>query len=169
MEWAAMTRALPFLEHAEGITFLALNASPATVLQLGDRNLCPPELFPRVVIELTEHVLVEDYQAIERAFAPMRAGGARLAADDIGARLAGLRHLLDLHPDIIKLDMSLIAGIHNSHAAPALVSSMLAFADNVGAAVVAEGVEQPEELETLRDLGEPWAQGYLLGRPAPAP
>ncbi len=167
LEWAAIIRALPFLDSADDDAFLALNASPATVLHLDEETLCPPALCPRVVVELTEHELVEDYGAIRRAFAPMRAHGARLAADDIGSRYAGLRHLLALGPDIIKLDIALVAGIHKNPSARALVRAMIAFAGDVGATVIAEGVEQPDELAALRDLGVTWVQGYLVGRPAP--
>jgi EAL domain-containing protein (putative c-di-GMP-specific phosphodiesterase class I) len=97
----------------------------------------------------------------------MRPQGARLSADDLGSGYAGFRHLVRLQPDIIKLDISLIAGINRSHEQQAMTRALLTFAYEVGAKVVAEGIEEPAELKTLQDLGVPWGQGYLIGRPAP--
>jgi len=139
------------------------------VMHLVENELCQPALWPRIVIELTEQVPVEDYPALQRALAPMRSQGARLSADDLGSGYAGFRHLLRLQPDIIKLDISLIAGINRNHEQQALTRALLAFAYEVGALVIAEGIEEPAELNTLKDLGVPWGQGYLIGRPAPLP
>ena len=168
LEWLAVTQAMPFLTAAPVDTFLALNMSPATVALLEQRPLCDPALSSRVVIELTEHVPIEDYSAIRRALAPLRSEGGRLAADDLGSGYAGFRHLIALAPDIIKLDMSLVRGIHRSRPQRALARALVAFAADVGATVVAEGVEETAELDVLLDLAVPWAQGYYLGRPQPA-
>ena len=164
-EWLAATRALAFIDETLPDTFLAINMSPSTILRLAERQLCDASLWPRIVIELTEHVPVEDYSALHRALAPMRAAGARLAADDLGAGYAGFRHLLNLEPDIIKLDISLIGGIHRSAAQRSLSRALTAFAADVGALVIAEGVEDAAELTAVRDIGIAWAQGYHLGRP----
>lgn len=167
LEWLAAATLLPVLDALAPEVFLAVNLSPPAILHASEDQLCQPSQCPRVVIELTEHVPVEDYPAVQRAFAEMRGHGARLAADDLGAGYAGFRHLLDLAPDIIKLDVSLVRGVHHSNRQQSLLKAMTAFADDVGATVIAEGVEQAEELETLRALSVPWAQGYYLGRPAP--
>ncbi|WP_034621732.1 EAL domain-containing protein [Cellulomonas sp. URHE0023] len=167
MEWAAAVAALGYLERSPAPLFLAVNMSPATALHMLDRDLFTPEMASRMVIELTEHVPVEDYSAVRGAFAGLRMQGARLSADDLGAGYAGFRHLVRLRPDIIKLDISLISGIHGSMEKRALTRSMVSFAQEVGAQLIAEGVEEPEELAALQELGVPWAQGYLLGRPAP--
>ncbi len=168
LEWLAVVNALPFLDTAGPDTFLALNMSPASIALLQDRMLCEPALCPRIVIELTEHVPIEDYSAVHRALQDIRGHGARLAADDLGSGYAGFRHLIALQPDVIKLDMSLVRGIHRSRAQRALARALVAFAADVGAQVVAEGVEESAELEVLRDLDVPWAQGYYLGAPQPA-
>jgi EAL domain-containing protein (putative c-di-GMP-specific phosphodiesterase class I)/FixJ family two-component response regulator len=167
LEWLAATSALTFLDTAAPEMFLTVNMSPATVMHLVENELCPQALWPRIVIELTEHVPVEDYAALERALAPMRAHGSRLAADDLGSGYAGFRHLLRLRPNVIKLDISLIAGIDHNHEQQALTRALLTFAHEVGAQVIAEGIEEPAELTTLQDLGVPWGQGYLISRPAP--
>lgn len=146
--------------------FLAVNLSPASVLRLPAHPLAEPELCPRLVVELTEHVPVQDYGAVQRALADVRAAGARVAADDLGAGYAGFRHLVALEPDIIKLDISLVRGIHRSRPQRALVTALQAFAADMGATVIAEGIEDAEEMKVLVDLGVPWGQGFLLGRPA---
>jgi EAL domain-containing protein (putative c-di-GMP-specific phosphodiesterase class I)/AmiR/NasT family two-component response regulator len=169
LEWLAATSAVTYFDTAPPEMFLTVNMSSATVMHLVENELCRPALWPRIVIELTEQVPVEDYPALQRALAPLRAQGARLAADDLGSGYSGFRHLLRLQPDIIKLDISLIAGIHRNHEQQALTRALLVFAREVGAEVIAEGIEEPAELTTLQDLGVKWGQGYLIGRPAQLP
>jgi EAL domain-containing protein (putative c-di-GMP-specific phosphodiesterase class I) len=169
LEWLAASSVMNYLDTAPPEMFLTVNMSPATVMHLAENELCSPALWPRLVIELTEQVPVEDYPALERALAPMRAQGVRLSADDMGSGYAGFRHLLRLRPDIIKLDISLIAGIESSREQQALTRALLTFASEVGAQVIAEGIEEPAELTTLQSLGVPWGQGYLIGLPAPLP
>ena len=108
---------------------------------------------------------MEDYAALHRALGPIREQGARLAADDLGSGYAGFRHLVRLQPDIIKLDISLVSGIHRNAGQRALARALVSFADEVGATVIAEGVEEADELVALQDLNVHWAQGYFLGRP----
>jgi EAL domain-containing protein (putative c-di-GMP-specific phosphodiesterase class I)/AmiR/NasT family two-component response regulator len=168
LEWLAVEKAIECFDTQEDDAFLAVNMSPATIMHIEQNDLCRPDLCSRVVVELTEHVPVENYTALERALAPMREHGLRLAADDVGAGYAGFRHLLRLRPDIIKLDMSLVTDIHLNHGQRALAQALLSFASDVGAKVIAEGVETADELNALRELGVEWAQGYHLGRPLPA-
>jgi EAL domain-containing protein (putative c-di-GMP-specific phosphodiesterase class I)/DNA-binding response OmpR family regulator len=168
LEWLAVMNALPVLETAQPDTFLALNMSPATIELIPERNIFDPSMCPQIVIELTEHVPIEDYSAIHRALAGLRSHGARLAADDLGSGYAGFRHLVALQPDVVKLDISLIRGIHRSRPQRALASALVAFAHDISAEVIAEGVEEAAEVEVLRDMGIRWAQGYYLGMPAPA-
>jgi len=165
LERLAAEVAIAELAHIRSNCFLAVNLSPASVLQLPDAPLAEPEAFERIVVELTEHVPVQDYLAVHRALAGMREGGSRLAADDLGSGYAGFRHLVALEPDIIKLDISLVRGIHLSRPKRALAAALQAFAGDMGTTVIAEGIEQPEEIQVLADLGVPWGQGYHLGRP----
>jgi EAL domain-containing protein (putative c-di-GMP-specific phosphodiesterase class I)/AmiR/NasT family two-component response regulator len=169
LEWLAATSALTYFETAAPEMFLTMNMSAATVMHLVEHELCPAGLWSRIVIELTEQVPVEDFPALQRALAPLRSLGARLSADDMGSGYSGFRHLLRLRPDIIKLDISLITGIDRNHEQQALTRALLTFAHEVGAQVIAEGIEEPAELSTLQDLGVPWGQGYLIGLPAPLP
>ena len=168
LEWLAVMNALPILDTADRDTFLALNMSPATIELIPEREIFHPSICPQIVIELTEHVPIEDYSAIHRALSELRSHGARLAADDLGSGYAGFRHLVALQPDVVKLDISLIRGIHRSRPQRALTSALVAFARDISAEVIAEGVEEAAEVEVLRDMGIRWAQGYYLGMPAPA-
>jgi EAL domain-containing protein (putative c-di-GMP-specific phosphodiesterase class I) len=95
----------------------------------------------------------------------MQQRGLRLAIDDAGAGYAGLRHILRLNPNVIKLDMDLTQGIERDRARTALASAMIAFASEIGAEIIAEGIETEGELRALQALGVQRGQGYYLGRP----
>jgi EAL domain-containing protein (putative c-di-GMP-specific phosphodiesterase class I)/FixJ family two-component response regulator len=163
---AAALRQLPDLpDHA----FLAVNVSPSTALSPQLHDLLDGADCSRMVLELTEHVPVEDYDAVNEGLRPLRERGARLALDDTGAGYAGFRHLLGLRPDVIKLDISLTRDIDQDPVRRALAGALVTFAAEVDAKVIAEGVENQAELETLEKLDITWVQGYHLGRPAPLP
>ena len=169
LEWLAATRILEHVPALPDDAFVAINMSPATILHATERELCPPDVCTRVVIEVTEHVPIEDYSVVHRALDAVRTYGARLAADDLGSGYAGFRHLVSLRPDIIKLDLSLVRGIQGNAGQRALASALVAFSRDVGARVIAEGVEAEAELDVLRAIGVSWAQGFYLGRPEPLP
>jgi EAL domain-containing protein (putative c-di-GMP-specific phosphodiesterase class I) len=122
----------------------------------------------RLVIELTEHAPVEDYESLIAALAPIRRSGVRIAIDDAGAGYASLQHVLKLEPDIIKFDVSLTRGIDNDQRRVALVGALVEYCRRTGTSVVAEGVETQAEEAALRTLGVDKAQGYFFGRPLPA-
>jgi EAL domain-containing protein (putative c-di-GMP-specific phosphodiesterase class I)/DNA-binding NarL/FixJ family response regulator len=147
--------------------FVALNVSPSTALSPAFSAMLRHADHKRLVIELTEHVLVEDFDAVRDALSVQRSRGVRLAVDDTGAGYAGFRHLLGLNPDIIKLDISLTRGIDADPARRALAAALVRFSEDTGAELIAEGVETAAELATLVELGVGWAQGYHLARPAP--
>ncbi len=150
--------------------FLALNVSPDALVELARRaNLRSDLPLPQLVVEITEHSAVESYAALHRELAPLRHQGLRIAVDDAGAGYASLRHVLELQPDFIKVDRSLIHGIADDHARRVAVSAFLSLALDLGSTVVAEGVERPADLSAVRDLGLHAVQGYLLGRPSTSP
>jgi EAL domain-containing protein (putative c-di-GMP-specific phosphodiesterase class I) len=146
--------------------FLALNVSPDALVELARRaNLRTDLPLTQLVMEITEHSAVESYTALHRELAPLREQGLRIAVDDAGAGFASLRHVLELQPDFIKVDRSLIHGIADDHARRVAVSAFLSLALDLGSTVVAEGVERPADLSAVRDLGLHAVQGYLLGKP----
>ncbi len=165
LELAAAAEALSDLPDIPG--YLAVNLSPATLLDDNALSLlerAPPE---RLVIELTEHDPVADYARLRERLRILRSRGVRVAADDIGAGFAGLHHIAELKPDILKLDRSMVGGIVYGDTHRHLVSAMVAFAGDEGSQLVAEGIETREELAILAELGVELGQGYLLGRPLP--
>jgi EAL domain-containing protein (putative c-di-GMP-specific phosphodiesterase class I)/DNA-binding NarL/FixJ family response regulator len=121
----------------------------------------------RVVVEITEHEAVEDYDRLMAALGRVRDRGTRVAIDDAGAGFASLRHILRIEPDIIKLDVSLTRDVHAHPPQRALAAALVSFADELGMSVIAEGVERQEEQDTLIELGVRLGQGYFMGRPAP--
>lgn len=144
---------------------LSLNASPETVVSGRLAEALEARHLHRIVLELTEHAAVGDYAQLQGALAPLKARGLRVAADDAGAGYSGLQHMVQLTPDIIKMDMSLTRGLDTDAARRALACAMTYYASDTGAVLVAEGVETEAELLTLRALGVDRGQGYLLGRP----
>ncbi|HUV58326.1 MAG TPA: EAL domain-containing response regulator [Acidimicrobiales bacterium] len=169
LEIQAAQTALSHLPRMAPDQLLGINLSPATILTGLRAGLGADVPWERVVIELTEHVVIEDYRAIQQALETLRGLGAALSVDDTGAGFASLRHILDLAPDFVKLDISLCRGVDRDPARRALVSALVAFTREINCVIVAEGVEVPEERATLSELGVNYAQGYLLGRPAPLP
>ncbi len=147
--------------------YLAVNASPKTILSGELANTLVGMPAERIVLEITEHAHVDDYEGLLRALEPLRSRGVRLAVDDAGAGFSSLQHILQLRPDVIKLDMALTRHIHLDPARRALASALVAFARNTNSRIVAEGVETALELEALRAIGIEKAQGYFLGRPMP--
>ena len=165
LELAAIRSALQRIDEFPDGVALALNVSPATAL---DPRFCELLLgvAERIVIEITEHAQVDDYDALAAALAPLRERGAQLAIDDVGAGFANLRHILRLAPDIVKLDLSLTQEISRDPARRALATSLVGFAGGVGARIVAEGISSDEDLTLLRALGVNYGQGFYLARPS---
>ena len=135
----------------------AVGAAVHAIIAAADRN---------VAIEITEHARIDNFDEIRSAVASLT--DCRLFVDDAGAGYAGLHHILELRPDVVKLDISLVRDIDCDPARQALVSGMLYFANLTGTQLIGEGVETPAEAETLRKLGVQYGQGYLFGRPARA-
>jgi EAL domain-containing protein (putative c-di-GMP-specific phosphodiesterase class I)/CheY-like chemotaxis protein len=167
LELVAIRAAVKHFDHLPRSTYLSVNVSPVTALSPHFEEAVSGADPRRLVVEITEHARVADYDALAAGLQSLRLRGARLAVDDAGSGFASLRHILRLSPDIIKLDRSLVADIDADTARHALASALILFADKIGSSVVAEGLEEAEGLLTLRALGVKYGQGYYLGRPAP--
>ena len=165
LELQALERAAEHLDRVAG--YVAMNVSPATVLTPACGELLGRLPLDRVVLELTEHDEVEDYDVLLATLAPFRAAGLRLAIDDVGAGFSSLRHIVVTSPDVIKLDRSIAAGVAGDHVLATLVGSLVTFAHGSGARVVAEGVETADDAAALRTLGVDFGQGWHFGRPGP--
>ena len=167
LELAAIRAALAGLASLPANVYLAVNASPDTALSAGFAEALDGMPAERIVLEVTEHASVPDYAKLSEALQPLRKSGMRLAVDDAGAGYSSFRHILDLRPDLIKLDMGLTRHIDLDPARKALASALIKFARETGSHIVAEGVETASELKTLRALGADSAQGFHLARPMP--
>jgi EAL domain-containing protein (putative c-di-GMP-specific phosphodiesterase class I)/CheY-like chemotaxis protein len=168
LELAAIATGIRAMEGLAPDAFLAVNASPELLGQRSLAEMIAAAPDRRMVLEVTEHVEVADYDTLARGLDALRTSGCRIAVDDAGAGYSSLRHILRLRPDYIKLDMTLTRDIDTDGDRRALASSLLTFAREVSATVIAEGIETPAELETLRDLGAALGQGYFLARPCEA-
>lgn len=150
-------------------TFLSVNVSPEGLQSLEvTLALGGQDSLAGVVIEITEQTPVADYPAFLAALDGIRARGALIAVDDTGAGYAGISHLLAVRPHFVKLDRGVVTGLDRDPQRVAAVAAIGAFADELDAWIIAEGVEFPAELQRLIDLRVPLVQGYLLGRPAPS-
>jgi EAL domain-containing protein (putative c-di-GMP-specific phosphodiesterase class I) len=145
--------------------FLAINVSPAAMLEDRFFETVVSHGRNRVVVEVTEHQPVESYDDLRYVCKALRDEGIRIAIDDAGAGYSSLHHILMLAPDIIKIDMSLTHDIDHDPVKRALAVSLLNFSEETHATVVAEGIETEAELHTLKELGVPWGQGFHMGRP----
>ncbi len=165
LEIAAVEAAISFIDRLPADTFLALNVSPASIVSPRLTETIGRVPLDRIVVEVTEHAPISDYPRLRSAITALRRGGARLAVDDVGAGHASLRHILQLDPDLIKLDVSLTRGIQLQRTQRAMASALVTFAREVGASVIAVGIEDEAELGVIRELGVPLGQGYYFGRP----
>ena len=167
LETATMAAALALSGELPDRCWLSLNVSPELILQ---RELLTQLLLSRggrrIILEVTEHAAVDNYVALREAVATL-GDGIQIAVDDAGAGFASLRHVIELRPDYIKLDVGLIRGVDQDDARQALVAGMVHFASETDCALVAEGIETEDELDALRKLGVTLGQGFLLGLPAP--
>lgn len=170
LELATMKAAVSLIPELPPGIYLSLNASPKTLLSAGFRKLLLEHADPaRVVIEVTEHAPIDNYERLNAAFDRVRKLGVRLAVDDAGAGFASLRHILRLAPDFIKLDRTLIAGIETDRSRQALAAGLISFAERIDATIIAEGIEQFAEVDMLTSLGVGHGQGFLLAPPGPLP
>lgn len=155
---------------------LFLNVSPESLLEaahqpgrtlqlLQDFGIAPNQ----VVIELTEQTPTDDFQLLHTALHHYRAMGFSIALDDLGAGYSSLRLWSELRPDYVKIDRHFIDGIHQDALKREFVGSILQIAKASRAQVIAEGIELPEELAVLTEMGVDLVQGYLLGRPQEHP
>lgn len=167
LELATLQLALRTAGQLPDGLYLSVNLSPATMTQPRFAEVLEGFPLDRLVIEVTEHAPVEDYDALDAVVAPLRAAGCRLAVDDVGAGFSSLRHILRLAPDVIKLDLSLTRHIDSDPPRRALATALISFASAIKAAIVAEGIETQDEVDALRALGVTYGQGYHLSRPQP--
>lgn len=167
LELSAVRLAVTELPAFPTDVYLSLNLSPAAILSGEIQQALADVQRNRLLLEITEHAAVDDYDRLMQVLAPLRATGLRIAIDDAGAGFSSMRHILALRPDIIKLDTVLIRGIDSDPAKRPLARALGAFAREINSQIVAEGVETETEFNTVKALGAENVQGYFIGRPVP--
>lgn len=171
LEIAALHCALTAARDIPRGMYLALNLTPATSRDPRVRNLLASATLPpsRIIIELTGSLQTAEGHDGKEGLGPLRAAGLRLAVSASGAAFNSFYRIAELRPDIIKLDRHLIEGIDRIEGQRVRVRAIIGLARQLGAAVVAEGIETIGELEEVIALEVTEAQGYLLGRPSIQP
>jgi EAL domain-containing protein (putative c-di-GMP-specific phosphodiesterase class I)/DNA-binding response OmpR family regulator len=168
LEAVTITEALGAAEQLPADRWLSMNVSPEFLLD----PVRPHSVIDRrgqrsIVLEITEHVAIEDYAHFRGAVETL-GSSVGIAVDDAGSGYASFRHILELHPDYVKLDIGLVHEIDRDDVRQALVAGIVYFAERTGCRLIAEGVETEGERARLQRLGVEFGQGYLLGRPAAA-
>jgi EAL domain-containing protein (putative c-di-GMP-specific phosphodiesterase class I) len=170
LEELIVRRAWSLLPQLAEDQYLALNLTPESLVALARRANQREEVpLSSLVIEITEHVAIDAYADLRGELEQLRDRGLRVAVDDAGAGYASLRHVIELKPDIVKIDRSLIHGLAEDCARRVAVSAFVSVARDLGSTVVAEGVELRADRDAAQELGVDAAQGYLLGRPSTDP
>ncbi len=149
--------------NTEPVTLFFHSRSDLFVQEFVDAT--PPELREQTVIEITENAIIDDFDHIRDVVRSLRSLGFRVAIDDAGAGYAGLQTMVEIEPDFIKLDRSLIRKIDESIVKQKLVHTLRDFCAEAGITLIAEGIETRMQLETLRGLGVTHGQGFLFGHP----
>jgi EAL domain-containing protein (putative c-di-GMP-specific phosphodiesterase class I) len=171
LERACLRAALELFERRPGGARLAVNLSipallePATFELLDDFAAGRRDGLEGLIVEITEETLVDNTREVLRVGDALRELGARLAVDDVGAGYSGLRQIIEVLPDYLKLDRSLVSGIDTDPDRAALVSAIAGYSRHVRSLLVAEGIERQAERRTLESLEVPLAQGFHLAMP----
>jgi len=165
LELQAVACALSAIPALPTDALLTLNVSPDAAVTDEMVDILAGHECGRLVVEITEHTAISDYDKLVAGLGPIRRLGVRVAVDDAGAGFASFRHILRLGPEIIKLDTALVRDVDTDPVKRAMASALVTFAQEMDSTIVAEGIETEAELRTLTDLGVPWGQGYLLGHP----
>lgn len=167
LEAATMRRAFREAGALPSRAWLSLNLSPGRLADASLPGLLAEAGRRPLVLEITEDTPIDDYEVV-RDVLDRLARGVDVAVDDAGAGFSSLRHIIELRPRYVKLDLQLVRGVDADPARQAMIAGMVFFARDAGCLLIAEGVETAAERDALRRLGVPFGQGYLFGKPAPA-
>jgi EAL domain-containing protein (putative c-di-GMP-specific phosphodiesterase class I) len=167
LERAAITTALAGLGRIDSDCFLSINLSPEALLDERLLDELRAHDLKRIVVELTEHAPVHDYNPLRQSLLEVRTGGLRVAIDNAGAGHASLRHVFNLAPDIVKIDISLTREFETNRGARAIATALIVFAAEMQQLVIAEGIERDQTIGVLKAIGVQYGQGFLLGLPGP--
>ena len=167
LELAAVRKALTLVNETPTGIHVAINVGPAVLSTPYLKELLDGVNPTTVILELTEHAQIDDYHLLNQELTRYRRRGIKLAIDDAGTGVSGLAHILQLAPDYIKLDRELTKGIEIDPVRRSLATALVHFAEESGAEVIAEGIENRDALATLAGIDVGYGQGYYLARPSP--
>jgi EAL domain-containing protein (putative c-di-GMP-specific phosphodiesterase class I) len=155
---------------------LFVNTLPATIrdpqfrgralIEFLDKAQLSPE---RIVIEITEKLMIDNYTLFREAMAYFTDLGMSFAVDDVGAGYSGLESIARLKPSFLKIDTALVRDVHISLVNREMVKAIIAMGHGIGSTVIAEGIHTEEEARALQSMGVDWGQGFLLARPDAGP
>ncbi|MFV0317226.1 MAG: EAL domain-containing protein [Microthrixaceae bacterium] len=169
LEFSTMRQAISQIDQIPEGAYLSVNASPAAIADPRLAELTRGVDPSRLVLEITEHAAIGDYSVLRDHLRGLREAGVRVAVDDVGAGFSSFSHVLELRPDVLKIDRSLTSGADSDPARRSLISVVIELARRFDSKVVAEGVETSAEFGALAALGVDLVQGYLIARPGPLP
>ncbi len=169
LEIAAVRGAIAQMPNLPEKAYLSFNVSPETLQSEAFTEAVSRVPGDRIVVEVTEHAAVKEYEPLIDAIERLRRQGIRLAVDDVGAGYSGLNHIVRVAPSMLKLDLGLTRDVDRDRVKQALAAASVVFASRVGLDIVSEGVETAQEAEALRLLGIRYGQGYHFARPGPFP
>lgn len=167
LEFATASEALKVMEVLPNDCRVSINLSPQLIEHPNFVSLLEMVDCSQLLIEITEHFDVDNFDRTRRLLEPHRRNGLHIAMDDTGSGFSSLSRIIELSPEMIKLDFVLVHGIDFDPVRRSLATALVNFANTVNAIVVAEGIETEDELETVRSLGVHCGQGFFLARPGP--
>lgn len=162
-------RALALLPRLPDAVAISVNASPAFIRSGLAEVIAMVDDPGRVTVEVTEHHADHDPQTLRKRLDFVRSWGCRIAIDDVGTGYSGLQRMIELRPDIVKLDRVLVDGCDADPLKQAVIGATVQVCSQAGVKTVAEGIEQVADARTLIGLGVDCGQGFLLARPEPLP
>jgi len=119
----------------------------------------------RIVIEITEKLVIENYSLFRDTMAYFTDLGMAFAVDDVGAGYSGLESIARLKPSFLKIDTALVRDVHVSMVNRAMVKAIISLGHGIGATVIAEGIQSENESQALKSMGVDFGQGFYLARP----
>ncbi|HEX6262177.1 MAG TPA: EAL domain-containing protein [Actinomycetota bacterium] len=162
LEGTVLEAAAGRLEQLPEELFVAVNLSPGCLVEPGFLESMGHLPWERIIVEVTERSSVDDYAQLRAAAREIRRHGGRLAVDDAGAAFASLRHVAEIEPDLVKMDARVCRNIHIDARMHALATALISFARELGAEIVAEGIEHRGQLDALKDIGVEFGQGSFF-------
>ncbi|WP_203016099.1 EAL domain-containing protein [Frankia sp. AgB1.9] len=166
LETAAVRNALRVLPDLPAPAVLSVNASPPVIASRDLNELFAAVPAGHLAVEVTEHARIDDYASVRTIRDELRGQGIQIALDDFGAGYCGLQRMLELRPDYVKIDRALISKIDVDPAYEVLARAVVTLSKEIGASVIAEGIETAAQLDRVSRVGIRYAQGFHLARPS---